>query len=83
MPPQILEEDGRRHEIWRTPFDEQLVRMLRPSLADMPPAYQQARAYHVGVHPNDPSLPLLRQLRAAAGADGEPGCLGAQGRAGC
>ena len=67
---QILEEDGRRHEIWRTPFTEQLVRMLRPPLADLPPAYRLAGSYHLGVHPQDPSLPLLRELRAAAGDQG-------------
>ena len=108
---QILELDGRRHEvrapglrrhgstrdarprrcselvrrasppvsaqIWRTPFDEHLVAMLRPSLATLPPAYRQAAACHVGVHPNDPSLPLLAELRAAAGAHGACArCLG-------
>ncbi|PRW20960.1 26S proteasome regulatory subunit [Chlorella sorokiniana] len=67
---QILEEDGRRHEIWRTPFTPQLVAMLRPSLAELPPAYQAAKYFHVGVHPQDTSLPLLRELRAAAGTDG-------------
>jgi hypothetical protein len=67
---QILENDGRRHEIWRTPFTEQLVRMLRPPLADLPPAYRLAGSYHVGVHPQDPSLPLLRDLRAAVGDQG-------------
>ena len=69
---QILEEDGRRHEIWRTPLTEQLVRMLRPPLPDLPPAYRLAGSYHVGVHPQDPSLPLLRELRAAVGDQG--GC---------
>lgn len=66
LPPlrQILEDDGRRHEIWRTPFTPQLVGMLRPALAQLPPAYRRARAFHVGVHPEEPSLPLLRALRA-------------------
>ena len=57
-------------QIWRTPFSPQLVAMLRPSRAELPAAYQQAGCFHVGVHPQDPSLPLLRELRAAAGADG-------------
>lgn len=59
-----------RTQIWRTPFKPQLVAMLRPSLAKLPPAFQQARSFHVGVHPQDPSLPLLRELRAAAGTEG-------------
>lgn len=65
---QVLEDDGRRHEMWRTPFTPQLVSMLRPALAQLPPAYRHARAFHVGVHPDDPSLPLLRELRAAGPA---------------
>lgn len=72
-PPQVLEHDGRRHEIWRTPFTEQLVGMLQPRLAELPPAFQAARAFHVGVHPQDPSLPLLHDLRAAAGTQGTAG----------
>lgn len=71
---QILEEDGRRHEIWRTPFTPQLVAMLRPGLAQLPPAYQAARNFHVGVHPEEPSLPLLRELRQAAGSQGVAAC---------
>ncbi|KAL4451601.1 hypothetical protein ABPG75_007263 [Micractinium tetrahymenae] len=71
---QILEEDGRRHEIWRTPFTPQLVRMLRPPLGDVPPAYRLARAYHAGIpiamHPEDAALDLLRELRAAAAETG-------------
>ena len=57
-------------QIWRTPFSPALVEMLRPSLGALPQTYQHARAYHVGVNPDDPSLPLLHELRAARGGTG-------------
>lgn len=57
-------------QIWRTPFTPQLVRMLRPPLADVAPAYRLAKAYHAGIpivqQPDDPALDLLRELREAA-----------------
>jgi hypothetical protein len=53
-------------QIWRTPFNDQLVSMLRPRLDQLPPAYHTAKSYHVGVHPQDPSLPLLQEIGQAA-----------------
>lgn len=69
-------------QIWRTPFTPQLVRMLRPPLADVAPAYRRARAYHAGIpivmRPDDPALELLRELRVAA-AESQGGRAGRQG----
>ena len=42
-------------QIWRTPFTPQLVRMLRPPLQDIPPAYRLPQAYQVGCTPRTPA----------------------------
>lgn len=52
-------------QVWRTEFSTaQRNAILRPPLAALPPNYQQAGSYHLGVHPNDPPLQLLRELRS-------------------
>lgn len=52
-------------QVWRVQDDpcEQLYRMLTPSLGDLPPAFQRAANYHIGVSITDPPLPFLQQLR--------------------
>ncbi|KAL4538231.1 hypothetical protein Ndes2526B_g03452 [Nannochloris sp. 'desiccata'] len=62
---QILEQDGRRHEIWRTAQSPQLSSLLLPPFASLPPAFQRARAFHVGIHPEHPPIQLLKDLRHA------------------
>ena len=37
--------------------------MLRPTLEQLPPQFAAARAFHLGVHPNRPSMELLRSVR--------------------
>ena len=39
--------------------------MLRPTLEQLPPQFAAARAFHLGVHPNRPSMDLLCSLREA------------------
>lgn len=62
---QVLEPDGRRHEIWRTPAGPTQAAMLLPPWDSLPPAFQAAKAYHVGINPSSPPLQLLHRLRAS------------------
>lgn len=59
---QRLAEDGHRIQQWRVP-GQVIGRQLGRSLAHLPPAYRQARGFHVGVHPEDPDLDFIRALR--------------------
>lgn len=62
---QILEDDGRRHHVWRTP-----LAAIRPQLARdfsrVPTAYHQAQGIHLGIHVEDvpAERPFLQALRA-------------------
>ncbi len=52
-------------QVWRTEYSTaQRNAILRPSLDSLPPHFRHAGSYHLGVHPNDPPLELLRQLRS-------------------
>lgn len=63
---QVTEADGRRTHLWRT--DTALVwPQLRRSLDLLPPAYQRARGYHFGIHPEEPDLEFVSQLRPRGG----------------
>lgn len=42
--------------------------MLLPPYEALPPPYQSARAYHVGINPSAPPLELLMKLRATVDA---------------
>mmetsp|Transcript_46262 Transcript_46262/g.148088 ORF Transcript_46262/g.148088 Transcript_46262/m.148088 type:complete len:210 (+) Transcript_46262:185-814(+) len=44
--------------------------MLRPCMGDTPTDYQDARAFHIGVHPERPDWPLLEELGARTRACG-------------
>ncbi len=60
---QVMEADGRRTQVWRTPaavIGAQLA--LGPE--HVPPAYWGARGFHFGVHPEHPNLLLAQALRA-------------------
>ena len=52
-------------QVWRTRVDAGQLAMLRPALEQLPTQFGAARAFHVGVHPNRPSMDLLRSLRDA------------------
>ena len=59
---QRLAEDGHRLQQWRVP-GQVIGRQLGRTLAHLPPAYRQARGFHLGVHPEDPDLGFIRALR--------------------
>ncbi len=64
---QILEEDGRRTQVWRT-RSESLAAQLRFRPQQIPPAYRQAKGCHLGVHPEQPNLALVTALRRQGAA---------------
>jgi hypothetical protein len=57
-------------QVWRSRECPELYRQLRPSFDTLPPAYQAARHFHIGIHAGHPPMTLLRQLREAAHARG-------------
>lgn len=66
---QILEQDGRRHEIWRTTTPRDVkIEMLMPPLASLPfhNTTKKTKAYHVCIDPSNPPLEFLQSLREAA-----------------
>lgn len=67
---QLIEEDGRRTQVWRTPANPALYGMLRPAFDSLPPAFQAARGTALGINPSSPSLELMRALKQAASAAG-------------
>jgi sugar/nucleoside kinase (ribokinase family) len=77
---QILENDGRRHEIWRTKQTPEQAEMLLPSVRSLPSSFRLAgcSAYHLGIHPEHPPLKLLQELRGLCGDTGSPALLSAE-----
>lgn len=60
---QILEADGRRTQVWRTPGEVVPAHLaMRPE--QLPDIYRKARGLHLGVHPEQPNLALVAALRA-------------------
>ena len=59
---QVLEEDGRRTQLWRIPGPA-IGAQLGRSLERLPPAYRSARGFHLGVHPEEPELDFIEALR--------------------
>jgi sugar/nucleoside kinase (ribokinase family) len=59
---QVLEADGRRTQIWRVPDAAHSVQLSR-GVAMLPPSYQAAKGYHLGVHPEDPELAFIYALQ--------------------
>jgi len=60
---QIFEHDGRRMQVWRTQ-GQAIPDQLALDFSDLPPGYQTARAFHYGVHPENPNLAVAHTLRA-------------------
>ena len=59
---QIIEEDGRRTQVWRTQGEAIPTHLaLRPD--QVPDAYWSARGFHFGVHPEAPNLRIMQALR--------------------
>ena len=63
---QILEEDGRRTQIWRV-AETALAQHLKRRIDDLPQEYRVARAYHLGIHPLDADLDFLATMHALGG----------------
>jgi sugar/nucleoside kinase (ribokinase family) len=59
---QVLEEDGRRTQLWRVPGPA-IGQQLGRSPEKLPPAYRQAKGFHLGIHPEAPDLEFIRALR--------------------
>ncbi|KAH8937320.1 hypothetical protein BDL97_16G022000 [Sphagnum fallax] len=60
---QILEEDGRRTQVWRMAVGDEVWGMLRPEMSALPLPYQKAKVYHAGVHPSGRDVDFIRGLR--------------------
>lgn len=63
---QILEDDGRRTQIWRVGEDS-LAQHLKRRIDLLPQTYRQARAFHLGIHPLDADLDFLASLHSLGG----------------
>jgi sugar/nucleoside kinase (ribokinase family) len=61
---QVLEEDGRRTQVWRIPGPA-IGQQLGRSFDRLPASYRQACGYHLGVHPEEPDLDFIKTLRNA------------------
>jgi sugar/nucleoside kinase (ribokinase family) len=59
---QVLEEDGRRTQVWRVPGPV-LGRQLERSVDKLPPHYRAAKAFHFGLHPEEPNPDFAAALR--------------------
>jgi sugar/nucleoside kinase (ribokinase family) len=60
---QLMEADGRRTQVWRV-AGELIGAQLARSLDCVPSDYRAALGFHLGIHPDDPNLEFVRQLRA-------------------
>ena len=60
---QRLDAAGRRAHEWLVPGPAIGAQLAR-SAAVLPPSYRQARGFHLGLHPEEPDLALLADLRA-------------------
>jgi sugar/nucleoside kinase (ribokinase family) len=61
---QIIEEDGRRTQVWRTQGAAIPTHLaLKPE--QVPAAYRSARGFHFGVHPESPNLRIMQALQAS------------------
>ena len=59
---QLLEADGRRAQVWRVE-GHVVGGQLSRSLERIPASYRDARGFHLGVHPEEPDLEFIQQLR--------------------
>ena len=59
---QVLDWDGRRTQVWRTQ-GKAIPAQLALEFDYLPTAYQHARGFHMGIHPEHPNLAVLNALR--------------------
>ncbi|CAM6082281.1 unnamed protein product [Calypogeia fissa] len=62
---QLLEDDGRRGQVWRMELGEDVWPLLRPSIKELPLDYRNARAYHACVHPSGLDVGFIQDLRSS------------------
>jgi sugar/nucleoside kinase (ribokinase family) len=59
---QKLEHDGRRTQVWRV--DERVITAQLGRMLDrIPDSYRLAKGFHLGIHPDEPDLGFIHQLR--------------------
>jgi len=59
---QMLESDGHRTQVWR--IDGRVISaQLGRTLDRIPESYRQAKGFHLGIHPDEPDLDFIDQLR--------------------
>ena len=63
---QMLESDGRRTQVWRVEGHVVSAQLGR-TLERIPESYRQAKGFHLGIHPDEPDLDFIHQLRSLAG----------------
>lgn len=63
---QVLEENGRRTQVWRVSGAAVNAQLTR-KLTYLPQIYQRARGYHLGVHPLEVDLDFIADLRNLGG----------------
>lgn len=61
---QVFEFDGRRTQVWRTQ-GRAIPDQLALQYDHFPAAYRAARAFHFGIHPDNPNLEVIHALRDA------------------
>ena len=59
---QVLEADGHRTQVWRV-AGRVVGAQLGRTLDRIPPAYRSAHGFHLGIHPDEPDLDFIYQLR--------------------
>lgn len=63
---QVVEASGQRTQVWRV-APPVIQAQLQRSMATLPEPYQQARGYHLGVHPLSPDYSFLTALSEREG----------------
>ena len=59
---QLLEADGRRTQVWRVE-GRVIGAQLGRSFEHIPESFCQAHGFHLGIHPQEPDLEFIHQLR--------------------
>ncbi len=71
---QIMDDGEQRTQLFRVPGPVVAAQLGR-SLDHLPDSYRQARGFHLGVHPEEPDLAVLAQLRELGAARTEPSTI--------
>ncbi len=59
---QLIESDERRTQVWRVPMAA-VQSGLDRALSLIPPSYLGAEAFHLGIHPDQPDIDFVREIR--------------------